>query len=692
MGWFGIKWGTSSKKASSEEGQAPVRLPRETASPAEHELLRDKILASGLPGEVNDAALTECDRIAGTEQSSPEHAIGLNYLEFLLSLPWNTTTKDDLDIVRAENVLDARHHGLHRVKDRILEFLAVKNLRGRHSPTILLVDDEAIARENLSIVFENDGYEVTAVANGLEAVAAMERQPADVVVSDLKMDGMDGMELLKVLRKRWPDTKVIMLTGYATVKTAVDAMRQGADQYLGKPVNLTKLRKYVEEMLEQSMRAQQLHGPVLCFTGPPGTGKTSIGKAIAEALGRKFFRLSLAGLRDEAELRGHRRTYVGALPGRILQGLQKVGARNPVIMLDEVDKAVQDFHGDATAVLLELLDPEQNAAFVDHYMGLPFDLSGALFLCTANAVERLPAPLRDRLEVIEFSSYTRQEKFEIATRYLIPDQLQQHGLENRPVVIEPEAVLAVIMDYTREAGLRGLRKQLASLCRKLARQVLADLEDKVVVDAAMVPKLLGPPPYASTMAQSETKLGVATSLVWTENGGEIIFVETARMQGSKQLILTGSLGEVLRESAQTALSFIRSRAEQFGIAPDFFETADIHVHIPAGAVSKEGPSAGVSITLALLSLLTGKPVRGDVALTGELSLLGDILPVGGIREKLMAAQQAGITTVILPRGCASTLDSMDEDVLQDIELCLVSSVEEAAAVALESAVIQGGSV
>ncbi|WP_147820964.1 S16 family serine protease [Salidesulfovibrio onnuriiensis] len=686
MGWFNIRKGTASDNAP-REGEDLEQRQKQAPPPAEHELLRHRLEDAGLPDEIHEAALAECERMAGTDPSSPEYAIGFNYLEFLLSLPWNTTTKDDLDIIRAENVLNARHHGLQRVKDRILEFLAVKNLRGKHTPTILLVDDEAIARENLTIVFENDGYEVTAVANGLEAVKAMEKKPSDVVVSDLKMDGMDGLELLKVLRKRWPDTKVIMLTGYATVKTAVDAMRQGADQYLGKPVNLTKLRALVQEMLEQSLRAQQLHGPVLCFTGPPGTGKTSIGKAIAEALGRKFFRLSLAGLRDEAELRGHRRTYVGAMPGRILQGIQKAGARNPVIMLDEMDKAVQDFHGDATAVLLELLDPEQNAAFVDHYMGLPFDLSGALFICTANAVERLPAPLRDRMEVIEFSSYTRPEKFEIATRYLIPEQLRQHGLDDRLVSVEPDAVTAIIMHYTREAGLRGLRKQLASLCRKLARQVLSEGGKSLAVDAAMAERLLGPPPYSSTSAQTEAKVGLATSLVWTENGGEIIFVETARMQGSKQLILTGSLGEVLRESAQTALSFIRSHAEHFGIAPDFFESSDIHVHIPAGAVTKEGPSAGVAITLALLSLLTDRPVRRDVALTGELSLLGEVLPVGGIREKLMAAQLAGISTVILPKGCAASVASMEDEVVQDLEVHLVSTMEEAADIALENEVI-----
>jgi ATP-dependent Lon protease len=683
MGWFGKKQSAAAEKAEPVGGETPQEVSQKVP-PKGHDDLRAQVESAGLPPDVTEAGLAECDRLDGLEPSSPEYSISLNYLEFILSLPWNKTTRDDLDIVRAEQVLGARHYGLQQVKDRILEFLAVKNLRGGHGPRILLVDDEQIARENLTIVFESDGYEVTAVGNGLEAVAAMEQNPADVVVSDLKMEGMDGMELLQVLRQRWPDTKVIMLTGYATVKTAVAAMRQGADQYLGKPVNLTRLRQYVAELYEQSLRVQHLKGPVLCFSGPPGMGKTSIGKAIAEAMGRKFIRLSLAGLRDEAELRGHRRTYVGAMPGRILQNVRKAGSRNPVIMLDEVDKAIRDFQGDATAVLLEMLDPEQNTAFEDHYLGLPFDLSATLFICTANAVERLPAPLRDRLEVIEFPSYTKQEKFRIASEFLVPDQLAQHGLDEKLVTVTPEAVTLVVNDYTRESGLRGLRQQLAALCRKLAKQVLATGRDKpVTVDPDTVTRLLGPPPFAATAAQSAPKVGLATSLVWTENGGEIIFIEAARMRGSKQLLLTGSLGEVLRESCQTSLSYIRSHADHYSIDPDFYHTSDIHVHIPAGAVSKEGPSAGVAITIALLSLLTGRPVRQDVASTGELSLLGEVLPVGGVREKLMAAQTAGISVVILPQGCAGRVEAIEEEVRDGLDIRFVSTMEEAADLALE---------
>jgi ATP-dependent Lon protease len=689
MGWFGKRKSSISGEAEPAPAKTPESRPSPPPAPA-HDSLREQVESAGLPPETLDAARSECERMDNLDPASPEYAISLNFLEVILSLPWNTATRDNLDITRAEEVLNARHYGLQRVKDRVLEFLAVKSLCARRNPRILLVDDELIARENLTIVFQSDGYEVEAVGNGLEAVAAMEREPANIVVSDLKMEGMDGMELLQVLRKRWPDTKVIMITGYATVKTAVDAMRRGADQYLGKPVNLTKLRQYVAELWEQSLRARHLRGFVLCFTGPPGMGKTSIGKAIAEALGRKFMRLSLAGLRDEAELRGHRRTYVGAMPGRIIQGLRKVGSRNPVIMLDEVDKAVQDFQGDATSVLLEMLDAEQNTAFVDHYLGLPFDLSGALFICTANGVERLPAPLRDRLEVIEFPSYTPGEKLQIATRYLIPEVMAQHGLDDKLVTIPDETVARLIKGYARESGLRKLRQQIASLCRKLAKRVLSEGLGTVVVDEAMLQELLGAPPYTSTAAQIRPKVGLATSLVWTEIGGEIIFIEAARMRGSKQLILTGSLGEVLRESAQTALSYCRSHADGFGIDPEFYATSDIHVHIPAGAVSKEGPSAGVAITIALLSLLTGRPARQDVASTGELSLLGEVLPVGGVREKLMAARSAGIPVVILPQGCAAGVESVEEEVVEGLDIRYVSTMEEAAEIALGEAGASAG--
>ena len=681
MKWF--------RKKNAEESPTDPKSSSENKEQVELkdpfiENLHKRIEEAFLPDHILPVARDEYERLTTTEKSSPEFAIAQNYLEFILSLPWNSTTKDDLDLTRAKEVLDARHYGLSPVKERILEFLAVKSLHSRQQAKILLADDEVIARENLSIIFEQDGFAVRAVANGLEAVAAMENDPADILVTDLKMDGMDGLQLLQEVRRRWPDTGVIMLTGYATVKSAVTAMMKGADQYLGKPVNLTKLRDYVMELLTKNQRIQHLRGPVLCFSGPPGTGKTSIGKAIAEAMGRKFFRLSLAGLRDEAELRGHRRTYVGAMAGRIMQGIEKSGVRNPVIMLDEMDKVIQDFKGDATSVLLELLDPEQNSAFVDNYLGLPFDLSGVLFIATANMVERLPAPLRDRMEEIEFSSYTLSEKQQIATRFLIPEQLRQHGLNPKDFNLLPEAVRSLIVDYTREAGLRGLEKQVASLCRKLARKTLADGEggDVLTVEAADVKELMGTTPHFNTAAKTESKVGLATGLVWTENGGEILFVEAVKMKGNKQLILTGSLGEVLRESAQTSLSFLRSNAERFNLEPDFFEASDIHVHLPAGAVTKEGPSAGITIAVAILSMLTDRPVRPDVAFSGEISLLGEVLPVAGVREKVMAAARAGIKTVILPKQCESAVHSIEQEVLENIEIRLVDRLDEVVELAL----------
>ncbi|WP_031481075.1 S16 family serine protease [Maridesulfovibrio frigidus] len=674
-------------KKNDEKLNPEVKTPDESNLPQQKngaQELVERVNSAELPDHIINTTHDECERLLKLDSSSPEFAIGHNYLDFILSLPWNNTTKDDLDLERAKEVLDARHYGLNNVKERILEFLAVKNLRSRINPSLIIADDEIIARENLSIIFEHEGFTVRTVANGQEAVEAMEDEPADIVITDLKMDVMDGLELLEEVRSRWPDTGVIMLTGYATVKTAVAAMKKGADQYLGKPVNLTRLREHVQDLLGKNQRIQGLRGPVLCFSGPPGTGKTSIGKAIAESMGRKFICMSLAGLRDEAELRGHRRTYVGAMAGRLLQEIQKSGVRNPVIMLDEMDKIIQNFQGDATSVLLEILDPKQNSEFVDQYLGLPFDLSGVLFIATANIIDRIPAPLRDRMEMIEFSSYTLSEKSKIATNYLIPEQLLQHGLGIKEITVQPKAVKHLIMDYTREPGLRGLEKQIASLCRKLARKIIAktDGNNTFVVEQEQLAEIMGPPPHFTTSASEDPKVGLATGLVWSENGGEIIFVEVAKMYGNKNLILTGSLGDVLQESAQTALSFIRANAEKFDLSPDFFESSDIHVHIPAGSVTKEGPSAGVTIVIAILSQLTGRPVLQNMAFTGEISLHGDVLPVGGVREKIMAASRSGIRTVVLPSKCSYALQRIEPEVLEGIEIHLVSRLEEAVELAL----------
>ena len=517
---------------------------------------------------------------------------------------------------------------------------------------------------------------LTTAASGLEALEKFKTQDFDLVLTDLKMEKMDGLQLLEAVKQASPTTELVMITGYATVSTAVDALRKGAAHYLSKPINLDDLRLTVKELVGKKKHFQMSRGPILCFAGPPGTGKTSIGQAIAEALGRKFVRLSLAGLRDEAELRGHRRTYVGALPGRIINEIRRLGVNNPVFMLDEIDKLGQDFRGDPASVLLEVLDPEQNRNFVDHYLDVPFDLSRVMFVATANVVANLPAPLLDRLEVIPFPGYTEREKREIALRYLLPRQLQNHGLAALAVEFSEEAITRVIQDYTREAGLRQLDRVLATISRKLARLCLRDLQEcqAMHVDADLVEKLLGPRKFTHEILAARDRLGVATGLVWTEFGGEIIFVEATRMKGHKQLILTGSMGEVLRESAQTALSYVRSHAEDLRIDPDFFSQSDIHIHIPSGAVPKEGPSAGVTMAVALISLLTGRPARREVAMTGEITLSGGLLPVSGVREKLLAAQRAGVKVVVLPQQNQVDVNSVEAEAREGLEIVLADEI------------------
>jgi ATP-dependent Lon protease len=473
-------------------------------------------------------------------------------------------------------------------------------------------------------------------------------------------------------------TEIIMVTGYATVDSAVDALTKGAAYYLAKPFKLDDLRSTVKRILEKKRHAQVTRGPILCFSGPPGTGKTSIGQAIAEAMERKFVRLSMAGLRDEAELRGHRRTYVGAMPGRIINEIRKLGLKNPVFMLDEIDKIGQDFKGDPASVLLEILDPEQNQRFTDHYLDVPFDLSAVMFIATANVVENLPGPLLDRLEVITFPGYTEAEKKRIAQYYVIPRQLRENGLNDREVTFADEAVTFLIRNYTREAGLRNLEREIATVCRKMALTALKSPDGlgSVTVDEQAVTNCLGPRKVSHEMAEAENQIGVTTGLVWSEFGGEIISVEATRMRGGQQLLLTGSLGTVLRESAQAALSYVRSHADDFAIDPDFFAASDIHIHIPAGAIPKDGPSAGVTMALALISLLTGRPARRDVALTGELTLNGRILPVSGIREKLLAAQRAGVKVVVFPAGNAVDVESLPEEVKEGLQLVLAKDVSE----------------
>jgi ATP-dependent Lon protease len=629
-----------------------------------------------LPENVAAVVRKELERLEKTDPGVAEYSIGLNYLDYLLGLPWNRFTEDNLDLTRAERILEAQHFGLKPVKERILEYLAVRTLCSLQTAQVLVVDDEEIARTNLEYILRKEGYQVSTAANGLEALEKVRAREFDVVLTDLKMEKMDGIQVLESVKQVAPHTEIIMVTGYATVSSAVDALKKGAAHYLSKPIKLDELRDTVREIVDKKRHLQMARGPILCFAGPPGTGKTSIAQSIAEALERKFVRLSLAGLRDEAELRGHRRTYVGAMPGRIINELRRLGLKNPVFMLDEIDKIGQDFRGDPASVLLEILDPEQNAHFVDHYLDVPFDLSGVMFITTANVVEKLPPPLLDRLEVIYFPGYTEAEKAQIARQYLIPRQLREHSLAHLGVEFTHGAIVKVIRDYTREAGLRNLEREIAHICRKLARLSLQSrtAAGALTVDETLVERFLGPRKFTHEVAEAGNQVGVTTGLVWTEFGGEIIFVEATRMKGHKQLILTGSLGSVLQESAQTALSYIRSHADAFGLDPDFFADSDIHIHLPSGAIPKEGPSAGVTIALALMSLLTGRPARRDVALTGELTLSGRILPVSGIREKILAAQRAGVHTVVFPKANEVDINDLEPEVKEGLNIVLAEEI------------------
>jgi ATP-dependent Lon protease len=640
--------------------------------------LRTAVEKARLPENVAAVALKELERLEKTDPSAAEYSIGTTYLDYLVSLPWNRYTEDNLDIERAEGVLESRHYGLSIAKERILEYLAVRTLRNIRTFRVLVVDDEEIARTNIEHVLTKEGHEIEIACNGAEALEKVELQEFDLIITDLKMEKVSGLQLLETMKRIAPLTDIIMVTGYATVDSAVDALTKGAAYYLAKPFKLDDLRSSVKRVLEKKRHAQITRGPILCFSGPPGTGKTSIGQAIAEAMERKFVRFSLAGLRDEAELRGHRRTYVGAMPGRIMNEVKRLGLKNPVFMLDEIDKIGQDFRGDPASVLLEILDPEQNHQFVDHYLDVPFDLSSVMFIATANVVENLPTPLLDRLEVINFPGYTEKEKGEIAKSYLIPRQLRDNGLLGRDIHFTDQAVAKIIQDHTREAGLRNLEREIANIARKLARICLKDCGESFpsTVDENLVGEFLGPRRFSHEALETEDQIGVTTGLVWTEFGGEIVFVEATRMKGGQQLILTGSLGTVLKESAQTALSYVRSHADLYGIDPDFFAEHDIHIHIPAGAVPKDGPSAGVTIALALISLLNSNPAQRRVGMSGEITLNGKLLPVSGIREKVLAAQRAGLKTVVFPKRNEVDVNSLPGDVKEGVEVVLAEDIGE----------------
>lgn len=646
--------------------------------------MRKLIESAKIPANISEPALKELDRLEKMDPGIPEYSIGLNYLEFLVSLPWRNLSEDNLDMKRAEEILERGHHGLKHVKERILEYLAVKTLCTLNGLNILVVDDEEIARTNLQYVLKKEGYSVYTAANGLDALNQLKKYEFDLILTDLKMEKMDGIQLLESAKQAAPNTEIVLITGFATVSSAVDALKKGAAHYLPKPIDLEELRSTVRQIQEKKRYVRFARSPILCFSGPPGTGKTSIGKSIAEALGRRFVRISLAGLRDEAELRGHRRTYVGSMPGRILTEMRRLGIRNPVFMLDEIDKIGQDFRGDPASVLLEILDPEQNSRFLDHFLDVPFDLSSVMFIATANIVDQLPGPLLDRLEVIRFPGYTEREKVHIAREYLIPRQLREHGLRNRQIEFNDESVCSIIQNYTLEAGLRNLEREIATVCRKMARICVQtqDNSSPVVIDEGLVEDFLGPRRYRHEVAQERHRLGVTTGLAWTEFGGEIITVEARMMRGNQQLILTGSLGSVIRESAQTALSFIRSHASDFSLDQDFFSGNDIHIHIPGGAVPKDGPSAGLTIAMALLSLLTQRPARNNVALSGELTLSGAILPVSGIREKVLAAQRAGVKTIIFPMRNKIEVDELEKDIADRVQFILAEEIHPILDVAL----------
>ncbi len=447
--------------------------------------------------------------------------------------------------------------------------------------------------------------------------------------------------------------------------------------------DLRKVKKRILEYLAVHKLKKDLKGPILCLVGPPGVGKTSLGKSVARTLGRRFVRVSLGGVRDEAEVRGHRRTYIGSLPGKVIKGIKKGGSNNPVFILDEIDKLGMDYRGDPSSALLEVLDPEQNDTFMDHYLDVPFDLSRVLFIATANVLDTIPAPLRDRMEVLEIPGYTEEEKVKIAQRFLVPEQLEAHGLVAEHCSFQADALQRIIGAYTREAGVRGLKREVASICRSIARDVATGKTEHVMIDKDKVREILGPIKFYQEAAERTSVAGVATGMAWTPSGGDILFIEATRMKGKGRLILTGQLGEVMKESAQAALSYIQSRALELGIDEAVFEESNIHIHVPSGAIPKDGPSAGVTMMTALSSLLTKRPVRGDLAMTGEITLRGNVLQVGGVKEKVLAAARAGITEVILPEKNRKDLDEIPDEIMKQLTFHFVSRMESVLELALE---------
>jgi ATP-dependent Lon protease len=539
------------KAIQRELGEADERT-------AELDEFKKKIKEARMPQEALEAAKKELDRLSKMNPAAAEYTVSRTYLDWLVNLPWSKSTRDVLDIKKAKKVLDEDHYDLDRVKERILEYLAVRKLK------------------------------------------------------------------------------------------------------------------------------EDMKGPILCFVGPPGVGKTSLGVSIARAMGRKFNRISLGGMRDEAEIRGHRRTYIGALPGRVIQGIRRAGSNNPIFMLDEVDKIGQDFRGDPASALLEVLDPEQNNTFSDHYLDVPFDLSGVMFITTANVLDPIPRVLMDRMEVIELPGYTDLEKLQIARRHLIPKELENHGLGFKNVEFQDNALKKIINDYTREAGLRNLGREIATICRKVARMVVSGEKGKQQITPRSLEKFLGPIKFFQEIVQRTPQVGVVPGVAWTQTGGDLLFVEATKMKGKRSLTLTGYLGEVMKESVKTALSYVRSANERLGIDEDFYEKYDIHVHVPAGAIPKDGPSAGITMATAIVSLLTEKPVKPKLAMTGELTLRGDILPIGGLKEKSLAAYRAGVETLIVPRENQKDMVEIPNEIKKKLKFVFVGTMDQVLELALDN--------
>ncbi|MCO5067138.1 MAG: endopeptidase La [Kiritimatiellae bacterium] len=589
---------------------------------------------------------------------------------------------EDRQALLAENRPQERLKRLGPLLNREREVLRMGNeIQSQVSQTFSKTQREFFLREQLKAIKkelgETDQSQLN--ANELEEKIKKAKMPPDVEkIARKEMDRLSSIPAAS------PE--------YGVIRTYLDILSElpwttSTEDHLDIPraakildedhYDLKKVKDRILEYLSVLKLKRDMKGPILCFVGPPGVGKTSLGQSIARALGRSFVRMSLGGMRDEAEIRGHRRTYIGAMPGRIIQSLRKAGSRNPVFMLDEIDKLGADFRGDPAAALLEVLDPAQNSTFTDHYLDAPFDLSQILFIATGNIVDTMPAPLRDRMELIELPGYTQQEKLFIAMKHLLPRQIANHGLKRAQLSIPRETVAQVIAHYTREAGVRNLDRELASLCRKGARKIAEGRTQRISIKPAMLHTWLGPVRFESETAETQTLPGIATGLAWTFAGGDILFIEATKMPGSEQLILTGSLGEVMKESARAALSYVRSHAAELKLDPKFAEDTDFHIHVPAGAIPKDGPSAGVAILAALVSLVTGKPIPSHTAMTGEITLRGRIMPVGGIKEKVLAASRAGITTIVLPAGNRRHLEDVPPEILKKVTFRFAQSADSA---------------